>query len=237
MYGHTGAEMRAAFAELLRLYRVQQRLGGTREQRAAAGLQIRRYRLTVLLWCGQALRSVGPLTFSNQAPAQPNPFRSVGVDGTSPAGELARTVELAAAETTGPAAGIDQITTPTGQPILELWRAAARAAALAEHDTSPEVTSAMTASQAQAVVADVAAITQALVVLDQRYRNTPGWEPLPQPVRLGWAALATALDVDLGLPGYTVDTLGWRPKTKLIDGPPSRGSSGYCRPSTTCSCG
>ena len=48
----------------------------------------------------------------------------------------------------------------------------------------------MSVPQAQAVVADVAAITQALVMLDQRYRNTPGWEQLAQGSRLGWAALA-----------------------------------------------
>ena len=74
----------------------------------------------------------------------------------------------------------------------------------------------LTAPQAQALVGDVAAITQALVVLDQRYRNTPGWEPLAQNARLGWAALAAALDVNLGQPDYTVDHTGWRPRTKLI---------------------
>jgi hypothetical protein len=103
---------------------------------------------------------------------------------------------------------------------------AARAAALAEHDTAPDVATAMSVPQAQAVVADVAAITQALVVLDQRYRNTPGWEQLAQGSRLGWAALAAALDVSLGQPDYTVDTLGWRPKTKPITGPAKPGILG-----------
>ena len=84
----------------------------------------------------------------------------------------------------------------------------------------------MTAPQAQALVGDVAAITQALVVLDQRYRNTPGWEPLAQSARLGWAALAAALDVNLGQPDYTVDHLGWRPKTKVITGPARPGILG-----------
>ena len=84
----------------------------------------------------------------------------------------------------------------------------------------------MTAGQAQVVVGDVAAITQALVVLDQRYRNTPGWEQLAQSARLGWAALAAALDVNLGQPDYTVDELGWRPKTKIIEGPAKEGILG-----------
>ncbi len=40
-----------------------------------------------------------------------------------------------------------------------------------------------------------------------------GWE------RLGWATLATALDVNLGQPDYSVDQTGWRPRTKPIRGP------------------
>ena len=77
----------------------------------------------------------------------------------------------------------------------------------------------MTMSQAQALVGDVAALTQAIVVLDQRYRSIAGWEPLAECTRLGWASLAAALDVSLGQPDYTVDDLGWRPKTKIIEDP------------------
>ena len=84
----------------------------------------------------------------------------------------------------------------------------------------------LSAPQAQTLAGDVAAIMQALVVLDQRYRNTPGWESLAQPARLGWAALATALDVGLGQPDYSIDQIGWRPKTKAIDGPASPGILG-----------
>ena len=168
------------------------------------------------------------MTFSNQTPAQPNPFRSVGTAGhaASPAGELARAINLARTDATATSASIEQLTRPTGHESLELWRTAARAAVLAEHDTAPHIATAMTVPQAQVVVADVAAITQALVVLDQRYRNTPGWEQLAQGSRLGWAALAAALDVSLGQPDYTVDTLGWRPKTKPITGPAKPGILG-----------
>jgi hypothetical protein len=133
---------------------------------------------------------------------------------------------LAKTEATATPASIEQLTTTAGHESVELWRTAARAAALAEHDTAPDVATAMSVPQAQAVVADVAAITQALVVLDQRYRNTPGWEQLAQGSRLGWAALAAALDVSLGQPDYTVDTLGWRPKTKPITGPAKPGILG-----------
>lgn len=228
MYAEIGAAMRQEFAALLRQHRVQQRLGGTLSERAELGVQMRQYRQTVLVWCRQTLHSTAPLTFSNQAPAQPNPFRAAGSrgDGMTPATELARAVDLAVTESTPRPASLELLTTPADHPVVELWRGAARAAALAEHDTAPEIASTMTTAQAQAVVGDVAAIVQTLVILDQRYRNTPEWEPLAQSARLGWAALATALDVSLGQPDYSVDRLGWRPSTKLIGGPPKPGILG-----------
>jgi hypothetical protein len=56
--------------------------------------------------------------------------------------------------------------------------------------------------------------------------NTPGWERFAQGARLGWSALAAAIDVNLGQPDYTVDQLGWRPKTKVIEGPARPGILG-----------
>ena len=103
---------------------------------------------------------------------------------------------------------------------------AARAAALAEHDTAPDQAVHLTAAQARTIAGDVAAISQALVVLDRRYRNTPEWESLAGCDRLGWAALATALDVSLGQPDYSVDQTGWRPRTKPIRGPAKPGILG-----------
>ncbi|MDF1605913.1 hypothetical protein [Nocardioides sp. YIM 152315] len=227
MYAETGAAMRAPLAELLRQHRVQRRLGDSPTQRAAAGQQIRQYRHTVLSWCGQALYAVSPLTFSNQPTVPANPFRLAAAGGgTTPAGELARSVHLALTGDSAPGASLEQLTTPAGHPHVDLWRQVARAAALAEHDTAPAVASIMTAPQAQMVVADVAAIVQALVVLDQRHSNTPEWEHLTHSARLGWAALAAALDVHLGRPDYTVDRLGWRPPVKPIAGPARPGALG-----------
>lgn len=226
MYAETGAAMRAPLAELLRQHRVQRRLGDSPTQRAAAGHQIRQYRHTVLAWCSQALHAVSPLTFSNRPPVRANPFRLAASHGTSPAGELVWSVDLAVTSDTAPCASLAQLTTPIGHPHIELWRQVARAAALAEHDTAPAVTTTMTAPQAQTVVADVAAIVQALVVLDQRHGNTPDWEHLAKRGRLGWAALAAALDVGLGQPDYTVDSLGWRPPVKPISGPARPGILG-----------
>ena len=227
MYGETGAAMRTEVAELLKQHRVQQRLvGPTPEAREQLGAEIRTYRQTVLVWLNQAMRAAAPVTFSNVAPAQPNPFRSAGSGGATPAGELMRAIELATQQSTASRATTETLATPNANPTIEHWRRAARAAALAEHDTTEAVSAQMTARQAQALVGDVAAMTQALVVLDQRYKNTPGWEPLAQSARLGWAALAAALDVSLGQPDYAVDHLGWRPKTKIIEGPARPGILG-----------
>jgi hypothetical protein len=84
----------------------------------------------------------------------------------------------------------------------------------------------LTGQQAAALVGDVAAVTQALVVLDQRYLNVPGWARLTESGRLGWAALATALDVNLGHPDYSVDSTGWRPRTHTLRISPQSGILG-----------
>jgi len=229
MYGETGAEMRQHLAALLRQHRVQQRLGGpAQEGREDLGLRIREYRQNLLAWLSQAMRAASPLAFSNMPSVQPNPFRSVGTAGPQvvAAGELARAIDHARAESSAAIASAEALATPLANPTVDHWRLAARAAALAEHDTSDQFAVQMTANQAQALVGDVAALTQAIVVLDQRYKNTPGWEPLAQSARLGWAALAAALDVNLGQPDYAVDHLGWRPKTKIMPGPARPGILG-----------
>jgi len=228
MYGETGAEMRQHLAALLRQHRVQQRLGGpTREAREELGVLVREYRQNLLAWLSQAMRAASPLAFSNLPSVQPNPFRSVGTACPQvAAGELARAIDHARAESSASIASAEALATPLANPTVDHWRLAARAAAMAEHDTSDQFAVQMTANHAQALVGDVAALTQAIVVLDQRYKNTPGWEPLAQSARLGWAALAAALDVNLGQPDYAVDHLGWRPKTKLMPDPARPGILG-----------
>jgi hypothetical protein len=221
MYGESGAAMRTEFAALLRQHRVQQKLRGpTRETRADLGLLIREYRQSVLVWMNQAMRAAQPLVFSNLPAADPNPFRSVGSSaGLTPAGELARTIDSAVQQSAARIATFEELTTPSLNAMVEHWRLAARGAALAEHDTSAEVAARMTAGQARALVGDIAALTQALVVLDRRYIRVPGWEPLADSPRLGWASLAAALDVSLGQPDYAVDRLGWRPWSKVMRDP------------------
>lgn len=221
MYGETGAQMRAELAALLRQHRVQQKLGTTPEEREDAGSTVRAYRQAVLMWMSRTMHAVSPLAFSKLPHQQPNPFRSAGQSATghSPAADLARAIDHALTSSPALLPTLESLTTPHRSSSVEHWRRAARAAALAEHDTTTRIAAELTVPQAQAIVADIAAIAQALVVLDQRYRHTPGWEPLPQSTRLGWVALAAALDANLGQPDYSVDQLGWRPKTKVIPDP------------------
>jgi len=226
MYGENGAQMRTELAALLHQHRIMRRLAeNSSAERAAAGQQILRYRQTILVWCAQAIGVARPLTFPNVPQKPADPFRAATDHGAAVA-ELARALEAARDQAATRPASSEEFTTPSANSVIEHWRLAARAAALAEHDTAPDQAIHLTAAQARTIAGDVAAISQALVVLDRRYRNTPEWEPLAGCDRLGWAALATALDVSLGQPDYSVDQTGWRPRTKPILGPAKPGVLG-----------
>ena len=226
MYGENGARMRTELAALLRQHRVMHRLAAdSLTERAEAGQLILRYRRTLVVWCAQAIRAAQPLAFPNIPQKPADPFRAADEHGAA-VSELTRTLELARDQATTPAASSTELATSSLNDVVEHWRLAARAAALAEHDTAPDVTVHLTAAQARTIAGDVAAISQALVVLDRRYRNAPDWESLAGCDRLGWAALATALDVSIGQPDYSVDQSGWRPRTKPIRGPAKPGVLG-----------
>ena len=226
MYGENGARMRTELATLLRQHRVMHRLGTDEPaERAEVGRQIQRYRQTLLVWCAQAIGVATPVTFPNVPQKPADPFRATSDHGAA-IRELERALNFARIEAATKPASSTELTTPSDNEVVEHWRIAARAAALAEHDTAPDQSIHLTASQGRTIAGDVASITQALVVLDRRYRNTPDWEPLAQCDRLGWAALATALDVSLGQPDFSVDQTGWRPRTKPIRGPAKPGVLG-----------
>lgn len=138
MYGETGAELRGELAALLRQHRVQQRLGGSsREARIQVGVLIRTYRQTVLVWLNQAMHAASPMTFTNLPPAQANPFRSVGTAGSpaTTASELARALDLTTTQSHAHSASAEALASPADNPVVEHWRLAARAAALAEHQS------------------------------------------------------------------------------------------------------
>jgi len=232
MYGETGDLMRTELAALLRQHRILHRLGDhassardAEPEREAAGMVIQQYRQTVLSWCAGAVMAAKPLVFSVALPAPANPFRASNDHGAA-VSELARALTRARDASRSPLASASLLGTTSLNEVVEHWRRAARAAALAEHDTNGIAGQRLTGPQAEALVGDVAAVTQALVVLDQRYLNIPGWERLTEPGRLGWAALATALDVSLGHPDYSVDSTGWRPRTHALRVGPQNGILG-----------
>lgn len=232
MYGETGDLMRTELAALLRQHRILQRLGSDPgssaaavPERQAAGAVIQQYRQTILSWCSEAVMAAKPLVFSATLPAPANPFKASSEPGTA-VGQLARALHAAREASATPRANFALLSTVSSNDVVEHWRHAARAAALAENDTNGLTGQRLTGPQAQGLVGDVAAVTQALVVLDQRYLNIPGWKKLTDPGRLGWAALATALDVSLGQPDYSVDNTGWRPRTRELRIGPQQGILG-----------
>ncbi|MEX1907168.1 hypothetical protein L6241_02520 [Janibacter sp. Y6] len=236
MYGENGAQMRTELAALLRQHRIMRRLAeDSSVERAAAGQQILRFRQTVLVWCAQAIGVARPLTFPNVPQKPADPFRAASDHGAAVA-ELARALEAAPDQATTLPASSQEFTTPSANSVIEHWRLAARAAALAEHDTAPDQAIHLTAAQARTIAGDVAAISQALVVLDRRYQNTPGWE-LPSPGAIGSAGRRSPQPWTSALGSLTTAST----KQAGANGPspseaqPSRECSAYSKPSTTCS--
>jgi hypothetical protein len=229
MYGENGTLLRAEMSALLEQHRVQLRLGGggshsvpvttSRAEREEIGKQICRYRQSVLVWCQQASRAVAPYASSNLSPAPPTPFR---LPPTQHGGLASLRLALDDAVDNSSAAlpGLDELVAAQELPLVEHWRQAARAAALGEHDFAAGLHhDSLDGAQAHTLIGDMAAVVRALVILDQRYKSIPGWERLRRPERLGWSALACALDSSLEPPSYAIDALGWRAPTNVMPGP------------------
>lgn len=230
-YGETGGAIRAGLTELLREQRIQYRLSAsprrfinsTGEQRAEYAAQATRYRRTLLSWCHQATVVADPYLadhdFFGKKTRPSNPYEFLRAD-------LERVIDTS----TAPLPTTEELSTRHEVGLVESWRQIARAAAIGEHDFGADETGdgrgRMTATQCRIIVADVAAITQAVVILDNRYRYTPGWEKLRQPGRLGWAALSAALDASIDPPDYTVDHRGWRAPLPFVRGPVRPGLTG-----------
>ena len=220
MYGENSGLLRDALRELLTQHRIQQRIGGaglhtvpettTVEERQEIGKQIGRYRHVVLVWCHQAMRAANP---------------RINLEGTSgrtrgPAEELRYRLEatIRGSKTTLPT--LDELAAEQSFPLVESWRAAAHACALGEHDFDAGVGyGRLSDAQCLTIVHDVAEVTRALVGLDRRYANIPGWQPLKEPGRLGRAAEVCAAYSGYGDPDYTVDNRGWKPPPQPIEGP------------------
>ncbi len=236
MYGENGHLLRAELSALLKQHRIQLRIGGpgthtvpvttTEQERARIGEQIRRYRRSALTWCLQATIAVGHGAGSRLSPRATNPFRLPAAEHGGLAA-LRTALDHTVGASTAPLPGMAELTTQRELPLVEHWRQVARAAALGEHDFDAGLGDGrLDDQQLHALVGDIAATVRALVVLDARYATIPGWERLHRGDRLGWAALACALDASLDPPDYSLDMRGWRPKTKVITGPAKPGLLG-----------
>lgn len=80
--------------------------------------------------------------------------------------------------------------------------------------------------RAEITQGDAAEITQGIVVLDQRYRNIPGWMALRGSAALGRSAQECAVFAGHHGEDHTVDLRGWRPAPQLIEGPGTSGFAG-----------
>ncbi len=227
MYGENSGLLRDSLRELLTQHRIQRRIGGagshtvpestTVEERREIGEQIGRFRHAVLGWCRQALSAADPHIYLTG-----NTARS-----RKPVDELRYRLDAAISADAATRPTLDELTTEQPFPMVELWRQAARACALGEHDFDAGVGyGRLSAAQCRTLVRDAAEITRALVGLDRRYAKIPGWQPLKEPGRLSRAAEICAAYAGSNEPDYSVDGRGWKPPAQLIEGPGLPGIAG-----------
>jgi hypothetical protein len=227
MYGENTRLLRDSLRELLTQHRIQQRIGGaglhtvpettTFTERQEIGEQIARYRHTVLLWCHQAMQAANP---------------RINLTGTSartrgPAEELRYRLDAAINADPAGMPTMEELVSGQRFELVDLWRQTARACALGEHDFDAGVGyGRLSDAECMTVIHDAAEITRAIVSLDRRYSNIPGWKQLKDPGRLGRAAEVCAAYSGYGDPDYSVDRRGWKPPARLNDGPALPGVSG-----------
>lgn len=227
MYGENTRLLRDSLRELLTQHRIQQRIGGaglhtvpettTVTERQEIGEQIARYRHAVLVWCHQAIQAANP---------------RINLAGTSsrtrgPAEELRFRLHAAISADPVGLPTMDELVSGQRFEMVDLWRQAARVCALGEHDFGAGVGyGRLSEAECMTVIHDAAEITRALVGLDRRYANIPGWQQLKDPGRLGRAAEVAAAYSGYGTPDYSVDRRGWRPPARLIEGPGQPGITG-----------
>lgn len=226
MYADNGGRLRAELSTLLRQHRVQQRLGGagshtikettTVDERGRLGEQIGRYRHSALVWCLQAVRAANPHMRLNGA--------NTGRNG--PARDLRHRLEAAIAHSSG-LPSLDELTTEQPFAMVERWRHVARATTLGEHDFDAGLGhGSLTVVQCMTLLNDAADVARALVALDRRYSNIPGWRHLKNAGWLARAAETCSTVAGQSEPDYTIDLRGWQPRISLVEGPGLPGLTG-----------
>ena len=125
---------------------------------------------------------------------------------------------------------LDELSKPQHFAMVESWRHVARAAVFGEHDFPGFMDQGrLSHAECLTVLQDAAEVTRALVVLDKRYDNIPGWIPIRGRARLDRAAQVCAVFAGSGERDYSVDQKGWRPPPATIDGGPLPGIGGTSR--------
>ena len=215
MYGDNTAALRGELATLLQITRNQQGLDTLTSDEVVL---IASFRTSLTLWCQQAVRASNPDgDFGGATP------RSRG-----PAEELRHRLDQARTSYTAPLPDLDQLATPHPNHVVDLWRRAAKAAALGEHDFPAGLDYGnLTERQAMTVLKDASEVARALTGLDRHNSAAVhGWEPITEAEGLGRAAVVCAAHAGYDKPDYSVDQRGWRPPVQLVDGPALPGLDG-----------
>lgn len=221
MYGDNTAALRSELATLMQITRNQQDLHTLTPDDVVL---IASFRTSLTLWCQQAVRASNPDgDFGGPTP------RSRG-----PAEELRYRLDQARTGYTAPLPDLDQLTTPYPNHIVDLWRRAAKAAALGEHDFPAGLDYGnLTEHQAMTVLKDASEVARALTGLDRHYAAAvPDWELIAEADLLGRAAVVCAAYAGYSEPDYSVDQRGWRPPLQLVDGPAFPGLDGVLQAQT-----
>lgn len=208
MYGDNTAALRDNLAALMQITRSHEGLATLTPAEVA---MISSFRTSLTLWCQQAVRA-----------SNPDGERGGRTPRTrGPAEELRYRIDQARSTYAASLPDLDQLTSPHTNHIVDLWRRAAKAAALGEHDFPAGLNYGnLTEHQAMTVLKDASEVARALTGLDRHYAAAvPGWEPITDAELLGRAAVVCAAHAGYSEPDYSVDRRGWRPPVQVVDGP------------------
>src|SRR3546814_17276173 len=181
MYGDNTAQLREALGTLMQITRN----GSDVDDPPADAVElVGSFRHSITVLCQKAVRAS-------------NPHAELG--GTTPrtrgpAEELRYSLAAARSAYAAPLPTVDQLATPHPNYLVDLWRQAAKGAALGEHDFAAGLSYGhLTDAQAMTVLKDASEITPALTGLDRRSPAAMrGWAPIDAADWIGHAAAACA---------------------------------------------